>query len=185
MADKPTKPPKIAVLDVIPEMSLQRPPYWMAVGFGISEWSEMEGRLVGIAAILLDTTEEKAGLVLYSIINFHAWLSIIDELFKMDPKFRTAPHKKHRRKWGRIHESLRSLHDTRTRLAHHSISGPNAELDVELAPSPFDTRTKTKRYRPLGMRSMMNFGYAVHAVAKQIAELKVAMHTTAFPRKSS
>jgi hypothetical protein len=44
----------------------------------------METRLVQIAARLLKTSEVKAGLVMYSIINLHVWLQIIDELFVLD-----------------------------------------------------------------------------------------------------
>jgi hypothetical protein len=58
--------------------------YYAAIGKAISGWSGTEGILVVLAAILLDTTQEKAGLILYSIANVHSWLSIIDELFAID-----------------------------------------------------------------------------------------------------
>jgi hypothetical protein len=62
--------------------------YYSSVGKGISAWSRNEGLLVAVGALLLDTTFEKAGLVFYSVINFHTWLTIIDELFDIDPRRR-------------------------------------------------------------------------------------------------
>ena len=53
------------------------------VGQAISFWASMETRLVTIAALLLGTSEQKAGLLMYSIMNFNVWLIIIDELFSM------------------------------------------------------------------------------------------------------
>jgi hypothetical protein len=55
--------------------------FYATVGQGISHWSAMETRLVQIVAKLLKTSDEKAGLIMYSIANFHTWLMIIDELF--------------------------------------------------------------------------------------------------------
>jgi PleD family two-component response regulator len=43
--------------------------FYMTVGLGISQWSRMEERVVQIVAVLLRTSEAKAGLVMYSIIN--------------------------------------------------------------------------------------------------------------------
>ena len=62
--------------------------FYTGVGQGISHWAHMEERLVEIAVILLGTTNRKAGLVFYSIINFHTWLNIIDELFSLDQSLR-------------------------------------------------------------------------------------------------
>ena len=50
--------------------------FYRIAGKGISAWAKTEGQLVFIAAMLLDTSLEKAGLVFYSIPNFHSWLSI-------------------------------------------------------------------------------------------------------------
>src|SRR4051794_5257561 len=55
--------------------------FYATVGQGISFWASMEGTLVQIAAKLLGTSEEKCGLLLYSIMNLFSWLTIIDELF--------------------------------------------------------------------------------------------------------
>jgi hypothetical protein len=61
--------------------------FYIAVGQGISHWSQMEGRLVQVVARLLRTSETKAGLVMYSIINLHIWIQIIDELFSLDGSY--------------------------------------------------------------------------------------------------
>src|SRR5262245_23987742 len=71
------KPLSVALVD-------QAKNFYMAVGQGISHWSRMETRLVQVAAKLLKTSDAKAGLVMYSVINLHTWLQIIDELFVLD-----------------------------------------------------------------------------------------------------
>jgi hypothetical protein len=45
--------------------------FHMAVGLGISSWASMEGRLVEIVAKLTQASEDKAGLIMYSINNFY------------------------------------------------------------------------------------------------------------------
>src|SRR5882757_11102239 len=47
-------------------------------GNALSSWARMEQKLVMIACCLLRTNKvEKAGVVMYSIINFSVWLSLI------------------------------------------------------------------------------------------------------------
>src|SRR3954447_12305124 len=77
---------------------------YATIGRGITAWSQMEGSLVHIASYLLDSRSEKVGLVFYSVSNFHIWLSIIDELFAMDPNFSPL-----RPDWIKISERLKSL----------------------------------------------------------------------------
>jgi hypothetical protein len=60
-----------------------------AVGHALSNWAQMEAGLVAMTAALLTTTPDKAGVVMYSVINFNAWLGIIDELFAVEPVFYT------------------------------------------------------------------------------------------------
>lgn len=86
------------------------------IGRSITAWSQMEGFLVDIVSWLLDSETKKVGLVLYSINNFHTWLSIIDELFAMDPHFSPL-----RSDWTKIAGRLRKLNDVRVRLAHHAL----------------------------------------------------------------
>src|SRR5579864_7266594 len=82
-------PPNIALLhEYLKEQakarSLEELKFYAAVGKGISNWSKMEERLVGVVAKLLRTPDMKAGLVMYSIMNFHTWINIIDDLFALD-----------------------------------------------------------------------------------------------------
>jgi hypothetical protein len=95
-----------------------------SIGRSITDWSQMEGSLVHIASWLLDSRSQKVGLVLYSINNFHTWLSIIDELFAMDPNFSPL-----RSDWIKIAERLRKLNDVRVRLAHHALE-PGKALEI-------------------------------------------------------
>jgi hypothetical protein len=97
-----------------------------AIGRSITDWSRMEGTLVHIASWLLDSKTKKVGLVLYSINNFHTWLSIIDELFAIDPNFSPL-----RSDWIKIAERLRKLNDVRVRLAHHALEPGSALENLE------------------------------------------------------
>lgn len=95
-----------------------------AIGRSITEWSRMEGSVVHIASMLLDSKTNKVGLIFYSINNVHTWLSIIDELFAMDPSFSPL-----RSDWIKIAERLRKLNDVRVRLAHHALE-PGRALEI-------------------------------------------------------
>ncbi|WP_271612858.1 hypothetical protein [Bradyrhizobium sp. CCBAU 21362] len=95
-----------------------------AIGKSITDWSRMEGSLVHIASCLLDSKTNKVGLVLYSINNFHTWLSIIEELFVMDSNFSPL-----RSDWNEIAGRLRKLNDVRVRLAHHALE-PGRALEI-------------------------------------------------------
>jgi hypothetical protein len=96
------------------------------IGRSITDWSQMEGFLVHIVSWLLDSQTKKVGLVLYSINNFHTWLSIIDELFAMDPNFSPL-----RSDWTKIAGRLRKLNDVRVRLAHHALEKGSALENLE------------------------------------------------------
>lgn len=61
--------------------------FYTTIGQGITAWSGMEEVIVQIAAKLLRTSEVKAGLIMYSTINFYVWLQIIDDLFVLDALF--------------------------------------------------------------------------------------------------
>jgi hypothetical protein len=125
----------------------------------------------------VDTTQEKAGLILYSIANVHSWLSIIDELFAIEPRYRSL-----RSDWTPIAERLKKLNDTRVRLAHHAlVSGKGIEAlmageDLEvifpsLRPNQFDTRTKTKKQTPLRFGEVVVFIQDLASVALRLGEL--------------
>jgi hypothetical protein len=132
-----------------------------------------------IAAMLLDTQPEKAGLVFYSINNFHTWLSIIEELFALDPKFTPL-----RPEWIAISNRLRKLNDTRVSLAHHAL-GPGkgfkqfVETDNDdlfgvfptLRPHSSDTRTKSKKHAPIGLEQLSEFIHELATTQKMLAAL--------------
>jgi hypothetical protein len=151
---------------------------YASIGKCISAWSKTESVLVTIAAMLLDTRSEKAGLVLYSINNFYTWLSILEELFAIDPQFIPL-----RPEWIAISSRLRKLNDTRVSLAHHAL-GPGKELQqfVEsendelsgifptLKPNSSDMRTKSKKHTPIGLEQLTEF-------ARDLATTKTMMAT--------
>ncbi|MGY4399319.1 hypothetical protein [Bradyrhizobium sp. USDA 3315] len=156
--------------------------YYTTIGKGISAWSRNEGLLVTVGAILLRTTFEKAGLVFYSIINFHAWLSIIDELFENDPQYQDQ-----RPQWLAIAKQLRKLNDTRVRLAHQEVHAGKGFLEAvaageeeevlypSLKPNQFDTRAKSKKHSSLQFEDLVNFISALGDVATDLAELSQRM----------
>jgi len=59
------KPLSVSLMD-------QAKNFYRAVGQGISHWASMEGRLVQIVAKLTRMSEDKAGLIMYSINNFYS-----------------------------------------------------------------------------------------------------------------
>ncbi|MGB6534680.1 MAG: hypothetical protein WBF58_01810 [Xanthobacteraceae bacterium] len=132
--------------------------FYAGVGQGISHWARMEERLVQIAARLLRSSERKAGLVLYSIINFYVWIDIIDQLFVLDGTYKNA-----HAKWQTLVSMLKKENDIRVRLAHHAL-----DLDIEvdhekhsmqayLRPGKFDTRTKAKTLKPIETQEIIEF----------------------------
>jgi hypothetical protein len=132
--------------------------FYKSVGQGISHWATMEGRLVQITAILLDTSEDKAGLVMYSIINFHTWLQIVDDLFTLDGTYPNSL-----KLWRAVLKSLKAENDVRARLAHHAISqdeekiGSRTGTQAYLRPARLDLRTKSKKAKPLTMVEILEF----------------------------
>ena len=76
----------------------------------------METVLVEIFARLLGVPDEKAGLILYSISNFYAWLTLIGDTMALDDRF-----KQFTSTWNKKAERLRPLNDIRVRLAHHTV----------------------------------------------------------------
>jgi hypothetical protein len=103
--------------------------FYMAVGLGISSWSKMEERLVQVVARLLRTPEAKAGLIMYSIMNLHVWVQIIDDLFVQD-----GTYPKSLKLWRSIAESLRAENNIRVGLgSFFNISGrcgPRGRVEV-------------------------------------------------------
>src|SRR3981081_4388027 len=123
----------------------QRHEFYGSIRQGISLWSSMETTIVEIAAHLLGTTEHKTGLVFYSIMNFYTWLSIIEEIFALEPKFEPL-----RGDWGQISDKLRGLNYIRVRLAHHTaFDGSDYRDAPTLKPGKYDARKKSKKHSPL------------------------------------
>jgi hypothetical protein len=151
--------------------------FYMAVGQAISHWSSMENRLVQITAHLLGTTEEKAGLIMYSIINRHVWLQLIDDLFVLDGTYPQSL-----KVWRKIAGSLRAENDIRVQLAHHSISQDQEKLSDEIAiqaylrPSKWDVRSKSKKAKPLTMTEIVDFTGRVNAIHDRLISLLKQMN---------
>jgi hypothetical protein len=120
----------------------------MNVGQALSVWARMEEALVGVACVLLETKIEKAGIVMYSILNFNVWTSIIDELFTVDKRFDALVPK-----WRKIITQLGPLQKMRNNLAHHTINLPQDDAtpigDAALSPAPSDTRRQSQKSGPL------------------------------------
>jgi len=165
-----TKPLSVALGD-------QAKNFYTTVGLGISHWSQMEERLVQVAARLLRIPEAKAGLIMYSIINLHTWLQIIDELFELD-----GTYPKSVKLWNAIAKSLRAENDTRVALAHYSISqediDPGEELraiQAYLRPRKLDVRSKSKKWKPLTMTEIMDFARRVGNIHDKLLTLLTLM----------
>jgi hypothetical protein len=96
---------------------------------------------------------------MYSIINFHTWLQIIDELFTLD-----GTYPKSLQLWRAVLESLKAENDLRARLAHYAISQDEEKIGDEgtgtqayLRPARLDLRTKSKKAKPLTMVEISDF----------------------------
>jgi hypothetical protein len=164
------KPLSVALMD-------QAKNFYMAVGQGISHWSSIEGRLVQIAANLLRTSEEKAGLVMYSIININIWLQIIDELFVLN-----GTYPKSLRLWRQISESIRSENNIRVRLAHHSMSQEEVAVPDEitgfqayLRPGRLDARVQSQKSKPLTIVEIVEFTGRVNEIHGRLISLLTLM----------
>lgn len=144
------------------------------VGYAISAWAKMEESLVVIAMHLLRTHPEKAGVVMYSIINPHTWGIIINDLFFVDSKL-----KKYQRKFNQIFERVRPLIDQRNQIAHHSIRGSDAAPQIKS--SVFDARTKTKKLPPLDIGEIKKFSDKILNIANEFNNLASAMYAELHP----
>lgn len=143
---------------------------YVAVGTALTSWATMEQAIVFIAAHLLRTEPEKAGLVLYSIINFSVWISLIDELFAVDTIF--APLKP---KWNKLADRLRQLKDDRDTIAHHAAHKPDLNAsafeETSLRPSELDIRRKSLKREPMTDDDIFAFGSKVHALSSDLIKL--------------
>ncbi len=134
----------------------ERNQLFLMIGQALSAWATMEEFLVIIVAHLLVVKTQQAGLIMYSILNFNVWLSLIHDLMGLNPKL--APVQT---RWNKISERIRKIKDLRDQLAHHSVSHA---AEVHLKPSQFDIRQKTKLQRPLNLTEVYEFTQTVVAI---------------------
>jgi hypothetical protein len=140
------------------------------VGRALSSWAALEEIMVVIASLLLSNSVQKAGVVMYSIINFGTWLNIISELF---PHEELYTHLKPR--WDKHTSRLRALKDIRDRLAHHGVFKSDIPAAIfkitSIAPSPYDVRAKSMKYQPLTLLEIEEFGSAVLDMMRDLTTL--------------
>jgi hypothetical protein len=159
---------------------------FVLVGQAITAWAKLEEALVFLFTVLLRTEPEKAGLILYSTINFSVWISMIDELFAADDLFSAL-----KPRWNKMASRLRAVKDERDRIAHHGIDidkqSSRLLSEITIRPSPLDTRQKSKKFKPMDNDDIINFTVVVAGLAQQIADLSLEMARTlqALQKKSS
>jgi hypothetical protein len=135
----------------------------------------MEEMLVGIAGLLLGRAElSKVGIIMYSIVNFNTWLSIIGDLFAQDTVYITLLPK-----WNKLSSRLRGLKETRDRLAHHTIYyGDNASTipsDTSLRPGRFDFRKNARKYQPPDFSQISIFKLSLDQIHNELTMLLKTM----------
>lgn len=149
----------------------RRQDFYSSVGQAISAWAAMETYLVRIASCLLTTTEHKTGLMFYSIMNFHSWLAIIDELFALDPNYSAF-----RQRWIKASENLKAYNDIRVRLAHNTVWDAGSSDALALRPGLFDARPKSKNHEPLTNAEIVDFTGKVVKLCNTLGDLHVGMY---------
>ena len=103
----------------------ERNQLFLMIGQALSAWATMEEFLVLIVANLLVVKSQQAGLIMYSILNFSVWLTLIHDLMGLNPKL--SPIQK---RWNKISERIRKIKDLRDQLAHHSVSHAEVQPKV-------------------------------------------------------
>jgi hypothetical protein len=137
------------------------------IGRALTAWAKMEEFLVFVVALTLPTKPARAGLIMYSIINFNVWLSLIHDL--MEDSEMCAPMLP---RWNKISERIRRIKDLRDRLAHHSVKA----ADARLVPSQLDMRSKTRSMRPLDYNEVMEFTEAVLGICDDLEKFVMDMY---------
>jgi hypothetical protein len=145
---------------------------YLVVGSALT--TSMEEAMVMILAQLLRTNADKAGLILYSTINFNVWISIIDERFAIDDVY-----SKLKPRWNKLAERLRRLKDDRDRIAHHAVNKKEANTSTfaqpALRPSDLDIRQKSLKYRPMANDDIMEFSSKVNTLSRDLLGLAQVM----------
>ena len=131
----------------------------------LSHWAKMEELLVVFLALLLRVDVQKAGLLLYSILNFNVWLSIIHDLFDMDVLFAT-----HQKQWNKVSERIRKIKDQRDQLAHQSVVKPSDQLlhavgASTLRQSTINSRRKSQIQKPMTSDEIHHFDVEITQIS--------------------
>lgn len=146
---------------------------FVLIGRALTIWATMEESLVCILSILLRTDLEKAGLILYSTINFNVWLSIIDELFAIDEQFKGL-----KPRWNKLAARLREVKDRRDSLAHHPVSKSNDQgtfSETLLKPPSMDIRRKSLKYKPMAIDDIFHFAVTIANISTDLTALAKEM----------
>jgi hypothetical protein len=149
----------------------ERDALFTGIGYALSGFSRIEEGLVAVTATLLQAQPRKVGFIMYSILNFRAWLAIIDHFFAEDEIFGAlAP------KWQKISSGIDKIKDDRDRFAHHTALGEEGGR-VFLAPSKLDRRTKSIKHAqaPLSTEMVYDFIAKVTRLANELTSLQNAM----------
>ena len=140
------------------------------IGMSLTSWARMEEVMVVLVRLLLRTDRARAGLIMYSIINFNVWLTLIDDLFDHDPEFKSF-----KPRWTKIAERIRRIKDTRS---HQIPAGMSSVPDRYLIPSKYDFRQKSQRYKPLTKTEIFAFMESVMAITTDLADFVEGMIDT-------
>jgi hypothetical protein len=149
---------------------------YTTIGMALTTWARMEEALVLLVEILLRSRPGKAGLIMYSIINFNVWLTLITDLYELEPRLIAF-----KPRWNKISERIRRIKDLRDRLAHESAESAATRLtpsETVLRPSDFDVRQKSKSFKPLAVPEITAFSEQVGAITKDVIALNRDMLTT-------
>jgi len=136
--------------------------------------------------MLLRTKPEKAGLILYSTINFSVWINIIDELFAIDEIY--LPIKP---KWNNLAARMRRVKDDRDRIAHHGVQKPDipsSTIGQTVLQSPeMDVRQKSLKSKPMSNHDVLDFVETVNHINRDLVNLanEMAEMRPASPEKSA
>jgi hypothetical protein len=157
------------------QKSLDQWALYTSVGQALCHWAKMEELLVAIASLLLRSQEfSKVGTMMYSIVSFPVWLTIIDDLFLLEPRYI-----KLKGKWDKINSRSMGLKTTRDRLAHHTVhhegNAVTLESDASLRPGRFDIRQKVQKYKPLDFDEISKFSDSLCKVHEDVTALLNAM----------
>ena len=138
------------------------------VGAALTAWAIMEEAMIPIMSYLLITDPTKAGIILYSTVNFQVWINMLDELFAIEDRY--APLKS---KWYKLGARLRGLKDNRDRLAHHAATmGEQASMfEISLRPSIMDLRAKSRKYEPMTREDILRFRTLVSDLTRDLLSL--------------